>query len=52
MTSFAWGFLAGGVLFGFAGLAIGWSKGWAAGWYDADKVSAAKPPTEKRIHNW
>jgi hypothetical protein len=33
---FVAGFICGGVVFGFAGLAIGWSKGSHAGWRDAE----------------
>jgi outer membrane lipoprotein SlyB len=29
------GFITGGVVFGFLGLAIGWSKGHNAGWFGA-----------------
>lgn len=40
------GFISGGVLFGFLGLAIGWAKGHNAGWWAA--VDDYTFPSEKR----
>ena len=42
------GFIAGGVVVGFLGLAIGWAKGHHAGYDEA----VADVNEYKRIHNW
>ena len=50
---FVAGFVAGGTIFGFLALAIGWAKGvrdgWDRGWKDAH-IGMKEPNT--RIHNW
>lgn len=48
---FVAGFVAGGVVFGFIGLAIGWSKGNRAGWDDGWHT-CREANEHKGIHRW
>jgi hypothetical protein len=52
---FVSGFIAGGCVFFFLGLAIGWAKGHHAGWSDGWQRGIQVRdglPDERRVHNW